>query len=322
MNPSEEEEISDFSLAESMDKAILMHRDAHFGGSFSIMIDYYEKGGKGVIPEFDLDRIQELASIEARTRQNLAATLLSGPEAEKVSRARDAYQKLKDLYEAKGKNKYPSLIADLILSEEEDPQETMATIVAEKGAIVPSLILLLTSEELNDPLFPGYGLAPALAAKCLGMIGDKRAIISLYEAIGESDFFNEDYVLDALKNIGQPAKEFLLKVLHGRPLNFDNERAAIALVEFRHDPEVAKACFDLLQDPEAQKDIPLCTYLTLACEGLKNKFTCRSNFFASNFTGLKLSLSYSAKLYWLISLLGDRCMAVTSVFSFAFCISP
>ena len=74
---------------------------------------------------------------------------------------------------------------------------------------MPALIDLLRNEDFYDPLFPGYGEAPVLAAKCLGLIGDKRAIISLFEAIGEGDFFNEDIILDALHVIGNPARDFL-----------------------------------------------------------------------------------------------------------------
>ncbi len=164
----------------------------------------------------------------------------------------------------------PRLIADLILSEEELPQEEIDAIVAQKGVIVPYLIDLLRSEDFYNPLFPGYGQAPTLAAYCLGKIGDKRAMFSLFEAIGEANFFSEDYVLDALKQIGAPAKEFLLKVMQSEPINFDNERAAIALVRFKDDPEVAKCSFKMLLKPIVWKDPALAVHLILACEGLQD----------------------------------------------------
>lgn len=267
-NPSYEDILS---LADATDIAILMHRDVHFGGQFDEMIDYYEKGGKGVNPDFEIARIRFLEDLEKKMKQNLAPLLLSGPDAEKVSAAKEAYKKLRTLYDQKPtKIKHPRLIADLILSENEDPEEEIAAIVNEKSAIVPALIQLLRSEEFHDSLFPGYGQAPLLAVKCLGKIGDKRAIIVLFESIGEEDVFDEEIALDALKAIGEPAKEFLLKVLHGRPLTFDNERAALALGRFKEDRQVIQQCFEMLKGLNFKKDILLAEYLVFACAGLQD----------------------------------------------------
>lgn len=261
-----------FPMTYSVDNAILMHRDAHFGGDFAVMLNYYEKGGKGVSKEFEIERIKDLVEIEKQSHGNLAALYLTGAEAERVSKAKQAYVALRELYEIPNpKSKLPLLIADLIFSEEVDAPEEVAAIVAQKGSIVQLLIDLLRNEDFYDPLFPGYGQAPALAARCLGIIGDKRAIISLFESIGEGDFFNEDIILDSLKIIGEPAKEFLLKVLHGRPLNQDNEKAAIALIEFKNDPGVSEACLKMLQEIDIAKNNLLATYLILACEGLPDR---------------------------------------------------
>lgn len=266
---NQEEGIEDFPLTNALDVSILMHRDAHFGGRFDVMLDYYAKGGKGVNPDFDIERILLLAEMEKKMNQNLAALLLSGPDAERVGEAREAYKKLRDLYETeKPYSKIPLLIADLILSESEEPKEEIAALVKEKGLAVTALLNLIRSEEFHDPLFPGYGLAPGLAVECLGLIGDKRAIITLFEAIGSGDFFDEDMALSALHAIGEQAKTFLLKVLHGKPLNVDNEKAAIALIAFKEDPQVASICLDMLKDPEVRRHLPLATYLVLACEGL------------------------------------------------------
>ncbi len=260
-----------FPMVDAIDHEILMHRDAHFGGLFSIMLDYYRQEGKGVQPEFDIARIEHLAHLEEQLKQNLAASFLAANEMQKVADAREAYQKLRAIYEVKkSKTPYPRLIADLILSEEEEPEVEIAAIAAEKDKIVPMLIDLLRSEELYDPLFPGYGQAPFLAVQCLGRIGDKRAIISLFEALGQSDFFADDQIIKALKAIGKPARDFLLHVLNGRPLNEDNEKAAIALIAFKDDEEVANHCFDLLQKSDVQKDPCLPTYLVLACAGLQD----------------------------------------------------
>jgi hypothetical protein len=249
-----------------------MHRDAHFGGKFEFMLDYYDKDGKGVNADFDVERIKELAETEKRLGQNLSVLMLSGAEVEKVAAARLAYKGLRELYETKNpRNRLPLLIADLILSEEEEPEQEISALVAERSAAVPFLIDLLRSPDFTDALFPGYGQAPSLAVRCLGQIGDKRALASLFEAIGEGDFFDEDLILDALKSIGEPAKHFLLTILQSRPLNYDNERAAIALERFMDDPEVCKICLNMLWQPEVRRNIPLATYLTIICEGLEGQ---------------------------------------------------
>lgn len=271
MNQFEEPE--EIPLTDEIDQSILMHRDAHFGGLFDYMIDYYQKGGKGIHPEFELERIRELALMEREMKKNIAPLLLSGADAEKVAQSRTFYKKLRELYESdKPIHKLPRLVADLILTESDTAQEEIEAIVKEKGEIVPFLIEILRSEELHDPLYPGYGHAPALAMKCLGLIGDKRAIISLFESLGNGDFFDEDVALQALHAIGEPAKKFLLNVLHGKPLNADNETAALALISFKDDPEVSEACFKMLKELDLKKQTSLATYLILACEGLPGEY--------------------------------------------------
>lgn len=258
-----------FPLIDAIDHDILMHREAHFGGQFSIMLDYYKESRKGVQSEFNIERIEELAKLELALQENLAALYLSGSEAEKIASVREAYKSLRALYTVKNaKSSYGRLMADLILSEEEEPEAEIKAIVAEKQSMVSLLIDLLKNEDFHDPLFPGYGLAPGLAVKCLGLIGDKRAVISLFEALGAGDFFEDEQIFKALKAIGEPAKQFFLKVVKGHPINEDNERAAIALIQFKEDSEVSQICLNLLKDPTVQKDVCLPTYLVLVCEGL------------------------------------------------------
>ncbi len=260
-----------FPITTALDNTILMHRDAHFGGNFSIMLEYYEREGKGIYKEIDLKQIQRLAELEKGAGQDLAPLLLSGAEAEKVGIARLAYKRLRDLYEDDSlAARYPRLLADLILSEEEEPTKEIEAVVKEKTKIVPAILEILRSDELKDPLFPGYGHAPALVARCLGLIGDKRAIISLFQMIGEGDFDDEAVALESLKNMGQPAKEFLLNVVKVKPYNMDNERAAIALLGFKDDPEVAKACLKILLEPEVRVNMALASYLAFVCEGLES----------------------------------------------------
>jgi hypothetical protein len=266
-----EESFEQFPLIDATDHEILMHREAHFGGQFPIMLEYYQQGGKGIQSEFEIERIEQLAKLEKQLRQDLAPLFLEGSEVERIADAKEAYKRLRTLYEMKNlRSAYPRLIADLILAEDEDAQAEIDAIVAEKEKIVPSLIELLRSEDFYDPLFPGYGLAPGLAVQCLGQIGDKRAIISLFEALGQGDFFDDEQILRALKQIGEPAKQFLLRVVKGHPINEDNERAAIGLIQFKDDPEVTETCFKLLQDSAVQKDPCLPTYLVMVCEGLKD----------------------------------------------------
>lgn len=270
---NEDDNFDEFPISYSIDNQILMHRDSHFSGNFDLMLDYYKNEGKGINKEFDIARIEDLQRTQYQSGKNLSTFMLSGAELEKIAQTKTAYKTLRDLYSIKSKNnKIPILIADLILSEDAEATKEIDAIVREKTAIVPALVDLLRNEQFYDPLFPGYGQAPALAAKCLGLIGDKRSIISLFEAIGEGDFFNDDIVLDALRAIGDPAKSFLLKVLHGSPINQDNERAAIALIHFKEDPEVGEACLKMLKDIDLQKHQTLATYLILACESLpRNK---------------------------------------------------
>lgn len=259
-----------FPVADQIDHEILMHRDAHFGGLFSVMLDYYREEKKGVQPDFSIERIERLEQLEVAMKQNLAPLLLTGPEAEKIGEAKTAYKKLRAIYELESaKSQIPKLIADLILAETEEAEEEIKAVVAEKNLVVKPLIDLLRNENFYDPLFPGYGQAPVLAAECLGLLSenDKRAIISLFEAIGQLDFFADDKMIHALKLIGEPAKAFLLKVLHGHPITEDNEKAAIALLEFQ-DAEVAQAALNLLKEKEVQNDLSLSTYLVLACEFL------------------------------------------------------
>lgn len=259
----------EFPLRDATDTQIIMHRDAHFGGQFEVMLDYYTREGKGVQPEIEASRIQELIAIEREMQQNLAAVFLSGSEAEKVARSLQMYKELRSIYENEKQGiKIPRMIADLILSEDPEAEEEIAALVKEKSTALPALIQLIQSEDLHDPLFPGYGLAPNLAIKCVGLIGDKRAIITLFESLGTGDFFDDNFALDALRAIGEPAKAFLLKVLNGKPLTEDNEKAAIALLAFKGDPEISTASLRLLQDLEVRQDPVLATYLALACEGL------------------------------------------------------
>lgn len=249
-------------LQDAEHNEILMHRDVHFGGKFPLMIQHYEAKRKGVQPHFDLDKLYFLAEWEKTMKQNPAPLLLTAEEIEKVAKAKKAYEKLQEVYEKKG-HEIDQMIADLILSEEDDPEKERAQILGQGKRLVPELIALLRNDELHDPLFPGFGLAPLEAAKCLGTIGDDRALISLFEEIDQGDFFDADAVIQAFGAIGQPAKVFLLKFIGAKPINADNEKAAIAIAAFKQDIAVLQKALVLLQDKEVQKAYPFSGYLAL-----------------------------------------------------------
>lgn len=262
----------EFPLNASEDALIVMHRDSHFGGSFDEMVAYYRGGGVGVVEEFSLRRVEELAAFEKLYGENIAPLLLSGADAERIAKARKIYLNLRAVYESRdAAMAIPRLIADLILSEEEDVSREVSALVALRDKALPALLELLASEDLYDTLFPGYGLAPGRALLCLQQLGDKKAIIALFEAIGRNDFFNDEQILSAFCAIGTPAKEFLLKILKGRPLTSDNEKAALALLAFKDDSAVAEACLAELLQPIDWKGQPLlATYLILGCVSLSH----------------------------------------------------
>lgn len=264
---AEEYEDDEVGLTDELDHRILMHRDAHFAGEFEVMLRYYNnEENVGIDPDFDPDRIAYLAHLEQEMGQNLASILLGSAEAEAVGRARKAYAQFKELYELEEKSPFPRLIADLILSEKEEPIEEIEAVVEQGSAIVPHLLALLHSDDFYDPLFPGYGYAPFLAIICLGKIGDTRAIIPIFETLSKQFIFDEMAILEAFAEIGQPAKEFLLKILKSRPLTQDNPNAAFALSAFAHDPDVTDTCLEQLQDPLVLEKPLLRTYLQSLCE--------------------------------------------------------
>lgn len=259
-----------FNLTDAIDSEMLMHRDSHFGGSFSAMIDYYESEGKGVNFDFDLERIRDLAQIEEERGGNLAADMLSAKEAEKVAKAKEAYRKLKEVYTVSAATKSPAcLLADLILSESEDSIKEIKAITQREDEVLPLLLELLSNDIFNDPLFPGYGKAPSLAAECLGEIANPQAVVPLFELLGKSNDDLELAAIGALKKIGEKAKIFLTQTLKGKPVTNDNRNAGAALaLAFSGDCQVADACFEVLQQVEEDEDMIYVGFLILSCVGL------------------------------------------------------
>ena len=104
----------------------------------------------------------------------------------------------------------------------------------------------------------------------MGKIKDPTAIPALYEALGRSDFFTEDTILEALQKIGGPAKEFLLRSLSKEPFSKDNENAAIALLSFPIDEALSEKFLEVLMLPAAHTRPHFISYLILGCEALKD----------------------------------------------------
>ncbi len=261
-----------FSLTDEIDHSILMHKDAHFGGDFDIMISYYEDDAHvGIDPNFDLSRIEYLYKVEKESGNNLAAAMLTVSEMEQVARCRAAYTKLKEIYELDEMGQtIPYLISDLILTEEEEPIDAINALVLRGARVVPDLINIIKSDEAYDPLFPGYGYAPYLAAICLGKIKDTSALPALFEMLRRDAIFDEDALLDVFLDFAEPAKNYLLERLTGRPLTNDNEHAAFALSAFSYDSLVAEAALFQLQKGDVQKRIMLSNYLLCLCDPLSN----------------------------------------------------
>jgi hypothetical protein len=266
--PLEEIEQEGIPLFEEEDRDILMHRDAHFSKNFLIMTEYYAKESKGATADVSYSRIDELMKLEQKLGRDLAPLVLQGADAERVAKARALYRALQKQYENPAAPLELHSMIDLIFSEEEDPTIDAAKAASFGEKMIPYLVSLIKTEELYDPLFPGYGKAPIAAALALGMLKAESAIEPLFLMLTKHDFDVENAALTALAAIGDKAKQFCLKLLMSRPLTQDNERAAIAISAFAFDEPVGQAILALLRDKEVQKKEPLVTYLIIACENL------------------------------------------------------
>ncbi len=262
--PLEGESEEAMPLFDEQDRDILLHRDAHFSSNFSFMIDYYINEGKGAVLDVDIEKIQELAALQEQLGRDLAPLLLQGADAEKIARSRSLYKILRQQCEHP-ESEEAKACAELILSEEDS--YTDAEAIAKLGQkIVPYLIELLSKDILLDPLFPGYGMAPAAAAYALGILKSDAAIPALFMMIGSCDFDNESACLASLAMIGDTAKRFCLNQLTSRPITKDTERAAVALSHFELTEEEKKLLFTMLQDPQVNQKKSLVMYLQAACE--------------------------------------------------------
>lgn len=272
--PLEGLDTSALPLLEEEDREILMHRDAHFGKSFEIMLEHYEDEGVGSILDIDPRRINTLMQLEESLGQNLAPYLLQGADAEKVAQSIRLYNALREQVENKDKVPLVAAIGELILSEDEP--ELAAEHAAHLGPeLIPYLIQLIRTAVLYDPLFPGYGLSPAKACLTLGKLKAKEAIKLLFGIIGTENFDTESAAVQALTLIGEPARAFCLSQLAARPITKNNERAAIVASSLDCDDELVNALITQLEDKDVQKNESLATYMVLAIAKIPAHFKAR-----------------------------------------------
>jgi hypothetical protein len=257
-------------LLDETDIEILMHKDVHFSGNFALMVEYYKKKRVGALSEFPLKKILKLEKIQANSQQDLSEQIL--PEAAKaeIEDAKKMYLELRDLYENKESSPMAVAIADLIFSEEDEPKAEMDLIISYGSNISPLLINLITTDNLYNPLYPGYGRAPIFAAYCLEKIQDLKAITPLFQMLGRHHAFADEAFIYALVSFKDQAREFLLKRLALEPFGKDNEHAAIVLTSMPDDELTSKRCLNLLHHPLISKHLMLANYLIIGCAGLKD----------------------------------------------------
>jgi hypothetical protein len=258
------DELANLPLFDEEDILLLMHRDAHFSGSFSAMKEYYANPeAKGVLEEIDPERIEFLESVQTRIKHDLAPLLITGPNAEKVALAKKMYRELQEVADSTASSP-EGVLAQAVLSEDEI-DEILARSSRELQARPESLLLLATSELLSDPLFPGYGRAPIMAIRLLGQMKYEPATRGLFSLINRTDFDTESAALAALKRIGAPARQFALMRLASYPFTVDHERAALVLIEFLPDPEIEALFTSLVHDPRLTNS-RLKEYLSIGLE--------------------------------------------------------
>lgn len=271
------------SIVDTLDIDIILHRDIHFGKNFDIMLDYYLEKKVGVMPDFPIERIQQLKKMEQSLHNPLSSYLPSAVD-DIATRAKTLYANLREVYANHEKTDVAVLISDLILSESEFPTSEINALIAKGSDAVSPLIHIIQTTDFYDPLFPGYGRAPVFAAHCLAKIGDTRAIVPLFEALGQENFFTDDAIISALTQFGDKSKDFLLSRMKQKPYTKDNIHAVIALTSFLEDPTIAETCLKLLQDPDVKKKDSFAHYLLFGCSGL-NKQTDRNVFKALEKSG-------------------------------------
>ncbi|MDN3504970.1 MAG: hypothetical protein P0S95_05295 [Rhabdochlamydiaceae bacterium] len=264
----DDDEFLGIPLLDAQDLEVLMHRDAHFGGNFDVMLEYYEQKGVGVHPDFELNRIKQLKLQQDVSEDNLSELLMPMPDRQMVERSKKLYHDLRSIYEKGGEETVPRLISDLILSEEELPQDEIDKLVVFGKESTKLLLNLIASDNFYDPLFPGYGRSPIFAAKALALIQDETSIPFLFSALGQDNFFTDEEVIKALTSFGDKSKKFLVSRLTSKPYTKENENAIIALSSLEDDLDVALTAIAILEEEQVWQHEGFVNYLIFACSGL------------------------------------------------------
>ena len=264
-------EASDTPLVDTLDMEILLHRDCHFSSLFEEMLDYYKKEGIGAMPDFELGEIEKLYALEKKLGKNLSKLYLNEISQEIVRSVKDMYAKFRQVYEKTNPDPSSVLISDLILSEEDYPKKTIDAILKEKETMYPLILPLLSAEYFYNPLYPGYGRVPALAADILKSMQNPDAISHLFGALGEDNFFTDDAIISALVSFGEKTLNFLKPKLKSTPFSSDNERAAVVLSSFPEEQAIADIALDLLENPETLSKPMFASYLIFACSALEER---------------------------------------------------
>lgn len=249
-------------LLNEIDKEIIMHNEVHFEGKFPLMLTYYRKNGKGMQPDFTVKRIEFLEGLEKSMEVNLVKSVLPVPAQEKIKHAQSVYKNLKELYDEPKPRKIPILLADLILTEEDPPQKEIEALYQMGSEAVSYICEILKEPYFYDPLYPGYGKAPSLAAMTLKKTQDPSCVPTLFQALCLfPSQETEDTILNALVSFKAECESFMTRKIESLPFSKDNENAAIVLNQFEPTPELAHFCIDVLLKTDPNKHETFCMYL-------------------------------------------------------------
>ena len=237
---------------------LLIHCAIHFGNNLNIMLQYYKKQGPGCDNNFTIKNIQDLALFQKENPSFIEQTLHI-EDLKLIKTHVKQYQQLQEVYDS-APDELSKYICDLILTEDHEPTKEINTIIAANGDAKQRLLTILGLETFHSPLSPGYGLAPYNAAKALGQMKACEAIKPIFLLLQRADFEKQEILIQTLKNIGDPAKKFLISQLQFSPYTIENESAAICLCSFCPDTQILKAASNLLKEkiPHTLKE-----YLTL-----------------------------------------------------------
>lgn len=254
------EEDNSFGVVDEEDRRILLHRDAHFSGSFPAMLEYYERpDARGVHDEISYNRIAFLADVEKRLGRDIAPLILAGADAEKIAWARKMYA---DIQKASHDNPNAALFSTILLHEENELEFSEEDL--QKLSQHPSLLLMLaSSEEFRDELAPGYGKAPLDAIRLIGKLKIREGMEPLLRLLATAEGEEEEELLFALYSLGDEVLEKACSFLASKPLTPFHERMALLLLQFLPDPRAVLCANTLLKDKEIERS-PLAKWLMLA----------------------------------------------------------